>query len=678
MLINVLRLSLRSPVSTEIRRNLSGIRATVNRCRHAVTRHLPRSAGLRKCSKLSLSLIGSGIYIVKAQDVNNNESLKETSSSKDGVKSEQEEKFSWTRLWSLLSPDKGFLLIAVASAFIVAIFNIHIPLSLGELTNVLSRYVSNDQPWTWAEFAQSIREPSVKLMSMYLFQSLFTFINISSLTIAGEKMATRLRGSLFDSIMSQDIAFFDATQTGEVVNRLTTDVQDFKSAFKMCLSQGLRSITQSIGCAAALYVISPKMTVVMASVISSLILIGSCLGAFLRILSRRAQEQIAKSTAMATEAIGAVRTVRAFAMEDEISASFSKELKLSEKMHIQLGLGIGAFQSLTNLALNGIVLGTLMFGGYLLSTNELSAGNLMSFLVATQTIQRSLAQLSLLYGHYMKMVTSGSRVFHYLDINPTIRLHGGAILGDFTGRVCFNVVSFRYPGRPEQTVLRDFYLTLEPGQVTAVCGLSGAGKSTLGVLLERFYDVESGSIEIDDVDIRELDPSWVRGRLIGYINQEPILFATSIMENIRFGRPQASDDEVYRAAELANADSFIRSFPHGYDTVVGERGVSVSGGQKQRIAIARAILKDPPILILDEATSALDSQSEQLVHEALERVMKGKTVLIIAHRLSTIKDADVIAVMSKGKLQEVGTHKALIAKKGAYFDLVKGQRDGSE
>jgi ATP-binding cassette subfamily B (MDR/TAP) protein 8 len=214
-----------------------------------------------------------------------------------------------------------------------------------------------------------------------------------------------------------------------------------------------------------------------------------------------------------------------------------------------------------------------------------------------------------------------------------------------------------------------------PGKVTAVCGVSGAGKSTLALLLERFYDIECGSILINGVDIKQLDPHWLRGEAIGYINQEPTLFATTIRENIRFGRKGATDEEVEEAAKLANADSFIRGFPSGYDTMVGERGVAVSGGQKQRIAIARAILKNPQILILDEATSALDSHSEKLVQDALEKVTSGKTVLIIAHRLSTIQNADVIVVLSKGRLAEVGSHSALKKKKGLYWDLVRQQQD---
>jgi len=234
-------------------------------------------------------------------------------------------------------------------------------------------------------------------------------------------------------------------------------------------------------------------------------------------------------------------------------------------------------------------------------------------------------------------------------------------------------VKFTYPTRPDQLVLDSLSLEVKAGKMTALCGSSGPGKSTIAALIERLYDIDGGTIEIDGVDIKELDPSWVRGELIGYINQEPTLFATSVMENIRYGAPYAKDQEVIEAAKKANADGFIRAFPQGYDTIIGERGATVSGGQKQRIAIARALLKDPRILILDEATSALDAESERMVQDAIDELIRGRTVIVIAHRLSTIQNADVIAAVSHGKIMEVGTHDELLTKNGLYAELIRRQ-----
>ncbi|XP_041466291.1 mitochondrial potassium channel ATP-binding subunit-like [Lytechinus variegatus] len=229
------------------------------------------------------------------------------------------------------------------------------------------------------------------------------------------------------------------------------------------------------------------------------------------------------------------------------------------------------------------------------------------------------------------------------------------------------------PKDHDLVVLKDFTLSCPRGKVIAICGPSGAGKSTVTALMERFYDVTAGSIRIDGIDVPDLDASWLRGRTIGYINQEPTLFATSIRENIRYGDPQATDTEVEEAAKLANAHDFIQDFPNGYDTVLGERGATISGGQKQRIAIARALIKRPSILILDEATSALDAEAERLVQDTINTVSRGRTVLIIAHRLSTIQNADVIAVLADGKIQEIGSHTELMKKKGMYADLVHRQ-----
>ncbi|XP_074023328.1 LOW QUALITY PROTEIN: mitochondrial potassium channel ATP-binding subunit-like, partial [Numenius arquata] len=230
-----------------------------------------------------------------------------------------------------------------------------------------------------------------------------------------------------------------------------------------------------------------------------------------------------------------------------------------------------------------------------------------------------------------------------------------------------------YPSRPEYPVLRDFSLTLPPGKTVALVGPSGGGKSTVAALLERFYEPSGGSITLDGRELSSLDPSWLRGHVIGFISQEPVLFATSILENIRLGRPGATEAEVVAAARMANADGFIRAFPQGYHTVVGERGAALSGGQKQRVAIARALLKDPPVLVLDEATSALDAGAEGAVREALERASAGRTVLLIAHRLSTLRGAHLIALLQGGRVAEVGTHEELLRKGGLYAELIRGQ-----
>ncbi|XP_019743333.1 ATP-binding cassette sub-family B member 8, mitochondrial [Hippocampus comes] len=363
-------------------------------------------------------------------------------------------------------------------------------------------------------------------------------------------------------------------------------------------------------------------------------------------------------------------------MEERELQLYAYEVEKSCEMNENLGTGIAVFQGLSNIALNCIVLGTIFAGGTLISSNEMSPGDLMSFLVASQTVQRSLASISILFGQMVRGTSAGARVFEYLSLKPTIPLSGGGRIPyhSLAGRVDFLNISFSYPTRPGHIILDRFNLTLPPSKTIAIVGESGGGKSTVAALLERFYDPTSGVVMLDGLDIRTLDLCWLRGQVIGFINQEPVLFGASIMENIRFGKPEATDAEVFEAAKQANAHRFITSFPDGYNTVLGERGVTLSGGQKQRVAIARALIKNPSILVLDEATSALDAESERVVQEALDLATRGRTVLIIAHRLSTIQAADLICVMSNGRIIEAGTHTELLGRGGLYCDLIRRQR----
>ncbi|XP_069502070.1 mitochondrial potassium channel ATP-binding subunit [Ambystoma mexicanum] len=584
---------------------------------------------------------------------------------------EVEPEFNWTVFFQFLRPEFWALAAAVVLAFCTALLNIQIPLMLGELVNVVARFTREHA----GNYFREMKEPALKLLSLYGLQGLLTCGYIMLLSRVGERIAASMRNELFTALLRQDVAFFDSHKTGLLVNRLTSDVQEFKSSFKLVISQGLRSITQTAGCFISLYFISPKLTLVMVVVVPTLVGAGALIGSFLRKLSRRAQEQVAKATGVADEALGNVRTVRAFAMEEQEAKRYSEEVDKSCQANEVLGVGIAIFQGLSNVVLNCIVLGTIFAGGSLMAENELSAGDLMSFMVASQTVQRSMANVSVLFGQVIRGLSSGARVFEYMLLEPEIRITGGATIPTHSlmGQVSFKNVTFRYPTRPGQEVLKDFSLTIPSRKTVAIVGQSGGGKSTVAALLERFYDPSSGMVTVDGIDIRTLDPAWLRGRVIGFINQEPVLFATTVMENIRFGKPSATDEEVQEAAQQANADEFIRSFPEGYNTVVGERGVTLSGGQKQRIAIARALIKNPRILILDEATSALDSESEWVVQQALDKATSDRTVLVIAHRLSTISGADLIVVLSNGRVVEYGTHSELLKNKGLYAELIHRQ-----
>lgn len=582
-----------------------------------------------------------------------------------------ESHFNWKLFWHFLRPHLLVLGVAIVLALGAALVNVQIPLLLGQLVEIVAKYTREHV----GSFMTESRSLGTQLLILYGIQGLLTFGYLVLLSHIGERMAVDMRRALFSSLLRQDIAFFDAKKTGQLVSRLTTDVQEFKSSFKLVISQGLRSCTQVAGCLVSLSMLSPRLTLLLAVATPALMGVGTLMGSRLRKLSRQCQEQIARATGVADEALGNVRTVRAFAMEQREEERYGAELDACRHKAETLGRGIALFQGLSNIAFNCMVLGTLFIGGSLVAGQQLTGGDLMSFLVASQTVQRSMANLSILFGQVVRGLSAGTRVFEYMALHPCIPLTGGCYIPKehLHGSVTFENVCFSYPCRPGFQVLQDFTLTLPPGKIVALVGQSGGGKTTVASLLERFYDPTAGTVTLDGRDLRTLDPSWLRGQVVGFISQEPVLFGTTIMENIRFGKLDASDEEVYAAAREANAHEFICSFPEGYHTVVGERGATLSGGQKQRLAIARALIKKPTVLILDEATSALDAESERVVQEALDRASAGRTVLVIAHRLSTVRAAHRIVVMANGQVCEAGTHEELLKKGGLYAELIRRQ-----
>ncbi|KAM5255339.1 mitochondrial potassium channel ATP-binding subunit [Ctenodactylus gundi] len=579
--------------------------------------------------------------------------------------------FNWKLFWQFLRPHLLVLGAAIVLALGAALVNVQIPLLLGQLVEVVAKYTRAHV----GSFISESRNLSTRLLLLYGVQGLLTFGYLVLLSHIGERMAVDMRKALFSSLLRQDIAFFDTKRTGQLVSRLTADVQEFKSSFKLVISQGLRSCTQVAGCLVSLSMLSPRLTLLLTIATPALMGVGTLMGSGLRKLSRQCQEQVARATGVADEALGNVRTVRAFAMEPREEERYGAELEQCRSKAEELGRGIALFQGLSNIAFNCMVLGTLFIGGSLVAGQQLTGGDLMSFLVASQTVQRSMANLSVLFGQVVRGLSAGARVFEYMTLNPCIPLSGGRCVPreHLHGCITFQNVSFSYPSRPGFEVLKDFTLTLPPGKIVALVGQSGGGKTTVASLLERFYDPTAGMVKLDGHDLRTLDPSWLRGQVVGFISQEPVLFGTTVMENIRFGKPDASDEEVYAAAREANAHEFICSFPEGYDTIVGERGTTLSGGQKQRLAIARALIKQPTVLILDEATSALDAESERVVQEALDRASTGRTVLVIAHRLSTVRAAHLIVVIANGQVWEAGTHEELLRRGGLYSELIRRQ-----
>jgi len=491
-------------------------------------------------------------------------------------------------------------------------------------------------------------------------------------SVAGERAVARIRERLFEGILDQEIAFFDERRTGELTSRLSSDTAVLQSAVSVNISIGLRSVAQVLGGVGFLLWTSPVLTGLMLAVVPAIAVGAVIYGRRVRKLSKEVQDALAAASEVAEETISGIRTVRSFAAEKAEEKRYSEKVQHSFFLAKHRAYAAAAFMAAASFAAYTAAALVFWYGGRLVVRGQMSVGGLTSFLVYTLIVAFSLGAIADIWADFMRALGAAERVFELMDRTPTMAPSGGAELPRVAGGVELDRVSFSYPTRKDVTVLDEVSLRLDPGEIVAVVGPSGAGKSTLSSLIGRLYDPDKGRVLLDGHDLRELDTTFVR-RQIGTVAQEPILFSTTIAENIRYGRPGASLDEVIAAARTANAHAFIEKFPQGYETLVGERGVQLSGGQKQRVAIARAVLKDPRILVLDEATSALDAESEGLVAEALERLMRGRTTLIIAHRLSTVKDAHRVVVLDAGRIVQSGPHAALLREEGLYRRLVERQ-----
>ncbi|MDX2023084.1 MAG: ABC transporter transmembrane domain-containing protein [Deltaproteobacteria bacterium] len=491
-------------------------------------------------------------------------------------------------------------------------------------------------------------------------------------TVAGERVVVDLRAKLYRAILNQEVAFFDARRTGELTSRLASDTQVLQNAVSVNLSMALRSGAQAVGAIALLLYTSPILSAIMLSVVPAVAMGAVIYGRRVRRLARDVQDALASAGEIAEESIGGLRTVRAFAAEDIEGARYQSAVERSFEFARKRIIAGGTFMAVASFSAYASAVLVFWYGGRLVARGDMSIGGLTSFLMYTLIVAFALGGLADLWADFMRAAGAAERVFDLLDREPAMSLTGGATLPHVQGHVELQDVTFAYPTRADVPVLEGLTLQLLPGEVVAVVGPSGAGKSTVAALITRFYDPQSGSLKLDEHDLRQLDARWLRSQ-IGVVAQEPVLFSTSIAENIRYGKPGASEAEVQDAARAANAHDFVLRFPQGYQTPVGERGVQLSGGQKQRIAIARALLKNPRVLILDEATSALDAESEHLVQEALERLMQGRTTLIIAHRLSTVMRADRVVVLSGGRVAQSGSHASLVKEEGLYRRLVERQ-----
>ncbi|KYF72177.1 ABC transporter ATP-binding protein [Sorangium sp. So ce388] len=570
------------------------------------------------------------------------------------------------RLLLLARPELGTLALATLFLAIGSGISLLLPQAI--------RKIIDDAlgPGNAVNSVQAIDDAALWLALLIVVQAAAIALRYVLFTTAGERVVARLRSQLFQHLLRQEVAFFDDHRTGELTNRLASDTTVLQSAVSLNVSMALRFVASVIGGVAFLFYTSPRLTLLMLAVVPVVALGSVAYGRRVRRLSRSVQDALARASEVAEEALSGIRTVRAFAgekrEEDRYAGRVAESFELARKRIRASGsfMGVVMFAGYSAVAL------VLWYGGHLVVAGRLTLGGLTSFLVYTIVVAFALGGLSDLWADFMKATGAVERIFELLDRQPAMADTGGLQPASVQGGLELQRVRFSYPTRRDVPVLKGIDLSVRPGEVIALVGPSGAGKSTISALLLRLYDPDEGRILLDGRDLRDLSPSWLR-RQIGIVAQEPLLFATSVADNIRYGRETASDAEVEAAARAANAHDFIQRFPEGYRTLVGERGVQLSGGQKQRVAIARAMLKDPRLLVLDEATSALDAESEHLVKGALEALMKGRTTLIIAHRLSTVMGADRVLVMDGGTIVQSGAHAALVAQDGLYRRLVERQ-----